>query len=43
MTIERTPKIIKVNKLDNGTYASPAVVEGALILRTTTHLYYIEE
>ena len=43
MAAEGTAKILRVNKLDNGTYASPAVVEGGLIVRTTTHLYYLEE
>ena len=42
MQTGRTPKILQVNQLDNGLFASPAVVEGALILRTTTHLYCIE-
>jgi hypothetical protein len=43
MAAGRTGKILQVNKLDNGTYASPVVVEDGLILRTTTHLYYLEE
>lgn len=36
-------KIIAENKLPAGFMASPAVVDNALILRTKTHLYRIEE
>ncbi|MCF7956296.1 MAG: PQQ-like beta-propeller repeat protein, partial [Phycisphaerae bacterium] len=39
MAAGRTAKILGVNKLDDGIYASPAVIEGSLIQRTTTHLY----
>ena len=39
MSAGREAKVLHVNKLDDGIYASPAVVEGGLILRTTTHLY----
>ena len=39
MAAGRTARVIGINKLDDGIYASPAVVEGGLILRTTTHLY----
>lgn len=39
MAAGRTVRVIGVNTLDDGIYASPAVVEGRLILRTTTHLY----
>ena len=31
------------NKVDSGFMASPAVTDSALILRTKTHLYRIEE
>jgi outer membrane protein assembly factor BamB len=34
---------VAVNVLDDGCLASPAVVEGALLLRTATHLYRIED
>lgn len=40
---DRSGKVLTVNKLDDGFYASPAVVEGALILRTTKHLYRVEQ
>lgn len=36
-------QVIAVNQLDNGFMASPAVTGNALILRTKTHLYRIEE
>jgi outer membrane protein assembly factor BamB len=35
-------KLVAANKLDAGCMASPAVVDGALFLRTKTHLYCIE-
>ncbi len=35
-------KLLAENKLDNGFYASPAVVGNSLILRSTEHLYCIE-
>lgn len=44
--IRATPeRLIKLatNELDNGCMASPAVFENALIVRTKTHLYRIEE
>lgn len=34
---------LAVNELDEGCMASPAIVDGALYLRTRTHLYRIEE
>ena len=34
--------VVAENKLDAGCMASPAVVGGALYLRTKTHLYRIE-
>ena len=37
------PEILARNKLDDGFMASPAVAGGALFLRTTTHLYRIQE
>lgn len=39
----RDMKTIATNKLDEGCWASPAVVGKALFLRTKTHLYRIEE
>ena len=38
-----TLEILARNKLDDGFMASPAVAAGALFLRTTTHLYRIQE
>ena len=38
-----TLEILARNKLDDGFMASPAVTDGALFLRTTTHLYRIQE
>lgn len=43
MSAGREAKVLQVNKLDDGIYASPAVLEGALIMRTTTHLYCLED
>lgn len=40
---ERTFNKLAENKLDDGFMASPAVADDALILRTRTHLYRIEE
>ncbi|MGD0898776.1 MAG: PQQ-binding-like beta-propeller repeat protein [Thermoguttaceae bacterium] len=40
---ERKLKVLAVNQLDQGCMASPAVAGKALILRTKTHLYRIEE
>jgi len=40
---ERKLKVLAVNQLDDGFMASPAVAGKALILRTKTHLYRIEE
>ena len=34
---------LAVNRLDEGFMSSPAVVGDAFVLRTTTHLYRIEE
>ncbi len=33
---------LAVNKLDGAAQASPAIVDGAIFLRTDTHLYRIE-
>ena len=38
-----TLEILARNQLDDGFMASPAVADGALFLRTTTHLYRIQE
>jgi hypothetical protein len=35
--------LIATNKLDSGCYASPAIVDKSLIIRTRTHLYRIEK
>ena len=35
--------LISTNKLDTGCYASPAIVDKSLIVRTRTHLYRIEK
>jgi outer membrane protein assembly factor BamB len=35
--------LISTNKLDSGCYASPAIVDKSLIIRTRTHLYRIEK
>ena len=35
--------LISTNKLDSGCYASPAIVDKSLIVRTRTHLYRIEK
>lgn len=39
----RTHEVLATNKLDDGFMASPAVLGKALILRTKTHLYRIED
>jgi outer membrane protein assembly factor BamB len=39
----RELKVLAENQLDDGFMASPAVDGRALILRTRTHLYRIEE
>jgi outer membrane protein assembly factor BamB len=39
----RTPKVLAVNKLDDGFMASPAVADNALFLRSKTHLYRIQK
>lgn len=39
----RTHAVLATNKLNNGFMASPAVLDGAFILRTRTHLYRIED
>ena len=36
-------KLLAENKMDAGIWASPAVVDGAIILRTQTHLYRIQK
>jgi hypothetical protein len=38
-----TYEVVSTNKLDDGFMASPAVVDGAMYLRTLTHLYRIED
>ena len=38
-----TLEVLARNKLDDGFMASPAVAAGALFLRTTTHLYRIQD
>jgi len=46
MTIIRpgpTPEIVQQNVLGEPCYASPAVSDGQLFLRSDTHLYCIEE
>ena len=40
---EREYRELAVNQLDDGLWASPAVTENALLVRTKTHLYRIEE
>jgi hypothetical protein len=37
-----TYEVVAANQLDVGCMASPAIVDGALFLRTKTHLYRIE-
>jgi outer membrane protein assembly factor BamB len=39
---EKEYKQVALNKLDDGFMASPAVIDDALILRTRTHLYRLE-
>jgi len=39
LSADRDLELLETNKLDAGCLASPAAVEGALFLRTTTHLY----
>ena len=39
----REPKVVATNKLDDGFMATPAVADGALFLRTKTHLYRIQQ
>ena len=39
----REPKILSQGKFDDGFMASPAVIGDALILRTKSHLYRVEE
>ena len=43
MAVGREARVLATNRLDDGFMASPAVADGALILRTKTHLYRIEE
>ena len=40
---EREFKVLATNKLDDGFMASPAVTGNAIILRTKSHLYRVEE
>lgn len=37
------PQVVATNKLEDAIYASPIAVDGALYIRTETHLYRIEE
>ncbi len=39
----RTFEVLAVNELDDGLWASPAVADQSLLLRTTTHLYRIQQ
>ncbi|MCA9110964.1 MAG: PQQ-binding-like beta-propeller repeat protein [Planctomycetaceae bacterium] len=39
----REAKVLAQNKLDAGCLASPAIADGALFVRTRTHLYRIDE
>jgi outer membrane protein assembly factor BamB len=39
----RVSKVLAVNRLDDGCMASPAAADGALFLRTKTHLYRIQQ
>ena len=39
----RSFDLVAENMLDEGALASPAAVDGALFIRTRTHLYRIEE
>ena len=39
----RTCEILATNRLDDGCMASPAVAEDAIILRTKTHVYRIDD
>ena len=43
LSVGREAEVLEVNKLDNGIYASPAVVESGLIVRTTRDLYCISK
>lgn len=43
MAAGRKAEILGVNKLDEGIYASLAVIDGSLIVRTTTHLYFLQQ
>ena len=43
VTLGDEPEVIATNKLDDAIYASPLAVDGALYIRTETHLYRIEE
>jgi outer membrane protein assembly factor BamB len=39
----RQPKVLAVNKLDDGFMASPAAADRSLFLRTRSHLYCVEQ
>jgi outer membrane protein assembly factor BamB len=39
----REAKVVAVNKLDEGFMATPAIADGALFLRTRTHLYRVQQ
>ena len=39
LSADRNLELLETNRLDAGCLASPAVADGALYLRTTTHLY----
>lgn len=43
LTADEEGEVLAVNRLDEGMMASPAVAGGALFLRTTGHLYRIED
>ena len=39
----RVAKVLAINQLADGCMASPAVADGALFVRTKTHLYRIQQ
>ncbi len=42
-TVEDEPQLLGENTLDAGCNASPAIVDNSLIVRTTTHLYRLQQ
>ena len=40
-TVADKPELVSENELESGCNASPAIVDGTLLVRTTTHLYRI--